>query len=211
MANERRLILYPLVHTKRESGAIIGNDDLAYAVANHIYHHTLSLGEDLSGFKIYADGMPNVNQSLVDLFLRENSYSPTTTIIKMLQHRGATLLGTEDPRILNNLYMLLSRVRQDVPDSAELFTQYRKSTVGPRDFSIAKRIDSSLQPGETGVLFIGMDHKVENYLNRNIKIILPGDIFAGLPEHLLATNAGYTYAREYVLKGAHLRERPGTT
>ena len=40
-----------------------------------------------------------------------------------------------------------------------------------RDRFMAERIDRTLQPGEIGILFIGMLHSVQRYLARDITVI----------------------------------------
>ena len=38
---------------------------------------------------------------------------------------------------------------------------------------MAQRINDTLKDGETGILFLGMLHSLERYLNPDIKVIYP--------------------------------------
>ena len=42
-----------------------------------------------------------------------------------------------------------------------------------RDQFIAQRINDTLKPGETGILFLGMLHALERYLQPDMKVIHP--------------------------------------
>jgi hypothetical protein len=42
-----------------------------------------------------------------------------------------------------------------------------------RDQFIARRINDTLKAGETGILFLGLLHAVERYLDRDIRVIRP--------------------------------------
>jgi pheromone shutdown protein TraB len=42
-----------------------------------------------------------------------------------------------------------------------------------RDQFMAQRIHETLKSGETGILFLGMLHSLERYLNPDVKVIYP--------------------------------------
>jgi hypothetical protein len=86
---------------------------------------------------------------------------------------GARLEGTEDPLLLCEEYRALRDggdppPREDAP-SPDLCRQIGMSK--KRASFIARRIDETLQPGETGVLFIGAHHGMEALLPDDVELL----------------------------------------
>ena len=87
--------------------------------------------------------------------------------------RGATLMGTESAPLLvaeyQRIQRLIAAARQGAGDEVglELRTEGER-LLRERDAFIARRIDETLGAGETGVLLVGMLHRVDE--------LLPGDV-----------------------------------
>jgi hypothetical protein len=86
-------------------------------------------------------------------------------------------MGTESSDLLVQEYRLASQSfigRQ--PRAAGIQAQRRalsQTLLAQRDQFIARRINETLKPGETGILFVGMLHSLERYLDRDIKVLYP--------------------------------------
>jgi hypothetical protein len=89
--------------------------------------------------------------------------------------RGATLAGTEAPDLLLEEYNLAqqcllvkdsSGISKQGPHGAERSSQL----LDRRDRYIAARINQTLQPGETGLVFLGMLHSLEGRLAPDIQL-----------------------------------------
>jgi hypothetical protein len=85
---------------------------------------------------------------------------------------GAKLEGTEDPKLLLEEYAYLKNASADLdkPEVKRRYQRLAKSILQKRDSYIAQRIDKTLREGETGLLFIGITHRVNEKLPKDIKI-----------------------------------------
>ena len=77
-------------------------------------------------------------------------------------------MGTEDPALLIKEYQLIKNAA--TRKGAEKGTDGRSNYLAERDVFIANRIDTTLKDGETGILFLGMLHKVDEKLPSDIVI-----------------------------------------
>ena len=94
-------------------------------------------------------------------------------IIAELAKEGATIMGTESGELLIEEYQ---RVKQLLAQSgaaakAGPTVEEGAALIEKRDRFMAQRIARTLQPGEIGILFIGMLHAVERYLAKDIRVI----------------------------------------
>lgn len=126
-----------------------------------------------AGLRIYQDGLPVCGREKDIVADLARSGSRNHQLLLWLQERGAVLMGTESAGLLVEEYELAQaallakpagRLRSDAPGRALL---------EKRDRFIAARINETLQPGETGALFIGMLHSVAPYLEKNLRIVYP--------------------------------------
>ena len=86
-----------------------------------------------------------------------------------LMERGAILMGTEDPALMvaeyRRIQKLLHAAERHAPDSiVETLRQEGDAILRGRDAFIAHRIDTTLQEGEMGILFLGLLHRVDELL-----------------------------------------------
>jgi hypothetical protein len=137
---------------------------------------TFPLAYDLA--RIYQDGLPICGKELEIVTELAKKGSPNHQILVRLMEKGATVMGTESSELLIEEYHLIKRILEtgDVKDAIAIEARQKAASdllLKKRDEFIAARIDQTLQPGETGILFLGMLH--------NIAGLLPGDILVNYP------------------------------
>jgi len=130
------------------------------------------LNLDYTRTRLYQDGLPvcGKEMDLVEELVKMGS--PNHEILLELIHLGAKLEGTEDPKLLLEEYHFLKNGIAD-PENQQMRRRYQQSAnkiLQKRDFYIAQRIDETLREGETGLLFIGITHRVDNKLSKDIGI-----------------------------------------
>jgi len=138
--------------------------------------HTLPLAYDHA--RIYQDGLPICGKELDIVTELAKKGSPNHQILVRLMEKGATVMGTESAELLIEEYHLIKRILEtgDVKDAIAIESRQKAASdllLKKRDEFIAARIDQTLQPGETGILFLGMLH--------NVAGLLPGDIHVHYP------------------------------
>lgn len=175
----RRLLIVPIVHTLGELGSE-GQRNRADFVARHgdlrwaereakIEHYWLTVRDALLalpiGFdqvKVYQDSLPDgpgTDRLVEDM---ASHGSPNHRLLKLLEARGATIMGTE-------LLSLLLEEYQAVKESRASPELLRRS-LDLRDRYVANRINRTLADGEIGILFIGAAHDVARFCDQTIKV-----------------------------------------
>ena len=127
---------------------------------------------DYQNTRLYQDGLPvcgkemDLVQELVKMGSRNHQ------ILMELIQLGAKLEGTEDPKLLLEEYAYLKNASADLdkPEVKRRYQRLAKSILQKRDSYIAQRIDKTLREGETGLLFIGITHRVNEKLPKDIEI-----------------------------------------
>jgi len=128
------------------------------------------LNLDYSRTRLYQDGLPicGKEMDLVEELVKMGS--PNHQILMELIHLGARLEGTEDPKLLLEEYHFLKNGIVD-PKNQQTRRRYQQSAnkiLQKRDSYIAHRINETLRGGETGLLFIGIAHRVDKKLSKDI-------------------------------------------
>lgn len=130
---------------------------------------------DPSRLRIYQDGIPICGRELE--IVREVSRlgSKNHQIVLELIEKGAHLEGTEDPKLLVEEYRFVKELTgmsdpEKKKQAIEQARPLRARLLIKRDRFISKRIQETLQPGETGLLFTGIEHRVDKYLPKGFKI-----------------------------------------
>lgn len=125
--------------------------------------------------KIYQDGLPvcGKEREIVEDLARQGS--PNHRLLYLMMRRGATVVGTEDAKLLLEEYSYLKRIAETKThrEKERLRLEYEKkapSLLKKRDNKIAERILSTLKEGETGILFIGLLHHVDEFLTSKLDI-----------------------------------------
>jgi len=137
--------------------------------------------------RLYQDGLPLCGKEVEIVKELAEAGSRNHGLLLRLIEMGAKIMGTESSELLVEEYQLIKQVMMKRPlsdstdsikrgDAASMKTP-RKSLsdklLRKRDQFIANRINETLGPGETGILFLGMLHAVENLLDRDIRVIYP--------------------------------------
>ena len=202
----RLLYHVPIIHTEADLGGLAGavraasgHDPHARARAaaavddlwRRIERWAETLGPALHGVRLYQDGLPVCGkeaQIVEDLATRG---SVNHRLLRRLAARGATIMGTEDPRLLVREYELLRAAlgvatgaasgagqspgasdpaRERTSDTDARRDAASRELLAERDRFIARRIDETLRPGERGVLFIGALHRAREFLPADIRV-----------------------------------------
>lgn len=132
---------------------------------------------EVNDFKIYQDGMvadAEVGQKIVEEGVK--SGSKNYEIIDDLLKKGAVLVKTEDFALVKEERDRIVKITQAATTTQKLiaYLKYKLAKnrlLKKRDNYIAKRIDETLDYGETGILFLGAYHDIIPKLAKNIQVI----------------------------------------
>ena len=87
-----------------------------------------------------------------------------------LMARGCQLTGTESPALLLEEYHLARASLQREPRAGVVGADTASSLLERADRFIADQIDRTLEPGWTGLLFLGMLHAVDRFLPADVQL-----------------------------------------
>ena len=189
----RRLIWVPIIHTPEDLGSALEAVRRHYIrkVGKRKWDEHLRTVEDLwrviqeriealhldyDKVHLYQDGLPvcGHEEAIVSDLAAKGSLNHR--ILVDLMARGATLSGTESPELLIREYTLARQLLDSLGTSARantIATQQKrgKDVLHQRDAFIAERIGQTLQPGETGLVFLGMLHSLKGRLPADIQLV----------------------------------------
>ena len=189
----RRLIWIPIVHTEADLGNMaesvrnlyvrkMGRAKWAKHVADidrlwrEIRARIKGVHLDYSRVRLYQDGLPNCGHEEQIVRDLARAGSQNHQLLADLLERGATIMGTESPELLLEEYNLAREAlvasgggqpRKPSPRQSQI----SKTVLERRDRYIAERVAQTLQPGETGLAFLGVLHSLAGRLPRDIEII----------------------------------------
>jgi CheY-like chemotaxis protein len=183
---QRRLIYVPILHTVSDMGTLAGSMRETYVkkfgekkwvehveaidrMWEGIKERIQQLNLPYQGVRIYQDGIPlcgKEREIVEDLAKRQ---SPNHLLLRWLMHQGATLVGTEDPALLvreYNHYKKITSAKNHLERERLIhrFEGEEAVLLRKRDQYIRKRILATLKPGETGILFMGLLHRVDELM-----------------------------------------------
>ena len=189
----RQLIHVPIIHSPADMGSLGESLEAAYVerfgrrhwaeqvalVAEFWKSVKVALGElDLNYdyVDLYQDGLPVCGKELQIVTEAAAQGSENHQLLLDMIARGAALVGTEDPRLLleeyHNVKNALAGKSPDDRSGKHIDRQTgAQELLAKRDAYIGRRIGETLQPGRTGILFMGMAHKIESYLSQDIVAI----------------------------------------
>ncbi|MBI5025128.1 MAG: hypothetical protein HZC12_00045 [Nitrospirae bacterium] len=187
----RTLLYVPVIHTSADLGSIAkeitkrGIADLGEEVWEEhkstvegfwdaISHYFESV--DVSGMKIYQDGMVvggEMGRKIVEEIATTGSRNHE--LVLSLLKRGAVLVKTEVFKLVKKERDRLLAITQAKSITRKIIAFIRYKVVksmllNKRDNYIAKRIDETLNHGETGIIFIGAYHNIKKRLPKDIQI-----------------------------------------
>lgn len=211
--SERQAYIYPLIHAGREiSYNSAPTDPLSFAVHNGIYHHVSNFGDDLSHVKLYIDGVaryPKASKGEQEVFddINNTPHSPLRTIARVLRNRGATIVPVEDPALIDDM-MYLSVQAEFVPlfsSEAELSDQ-ASIVIRKRDMAMGRVVNQDLQPSEIGLIFIGLGHAIEDYLE-NMSVTIPDEMLTVFDRQHLRDRFARAFVKKVFRKQEKLKYR----
>jgi hypothetical protein len=188
----RRLIWIPIVHSQTDLGSLGDCIRKLYVrrMGQHQWDRHIKTVDDawtairkaiesmdlaFDSVKVYQDGLPNSGQELQIARDLAETGSQNHQIVLDLVKKGATLVGTESPELLTEEYNLVQQtlVRLTSGTRTGLTRRQRELSallLNKRDRYIAARVNETLQPGETGLMFLGMLHAVHRYLPPDVQV-----------------------------------------
>jgi hypothetical protein len=191
MAFPRDLVLIPIVHTAEDLGGLAAAAEQARPtltakqrfaeVVGAFWRQVEQVADALpvsaNGWRVYQDGLPICahEQDIVDDLAAGGSRNHR--LVKRLVEKGAVLMGTESAELLVEEYQLQKHLLEQCSGMTEAEGEDARllaaAILVQRDRFIAERIDRTLAPGETGILFLGLVHDLEPHLPADIGIMRP--------------------------------------
>ena len=182
----RVLIRFPIIHGNEDMGKLDKAVSKTRTVEDSLKHQAVvkyfwttienainGFGLDFSKVKIYQDSLPICGKESAIVDGTANTGSPNYLLLQALRNKGATIMGTESPELLLEEYSLMKRIYQPNPSQAPPSQEFAQSLLDQRDEFIAHRIDKTLFDGEMGLLFLGLNHRIEGRLPTDITLIQP--------------------------------------
>ena len=185
----RKLIYVPIVHSEVDFGSLTHNLRKRYidrfglsvwrqrvkgvdALWQEIRTKVIALEIDFHKIKVYQDGLPVCGRELEIVQDLARQGSKNHQLLVELAERGATIMGTEDAQLLVEEYL---RLRDGLDGDSETGDRVTpgEDLLHRRDLYVAKRIRETLRDGETGILFIGLLHEVDEKLCQDMEISYP--------------------------------------
>lgn len=169
----RKLYKFEIIHSKEDMGnlAVRDQDELIddrtrkqwYFIKEYID----SLKLDFSKVKVYQDGLPKGNASKT----LKKVQSPNYDFLRELKKNGAKIIGTENPTLLGEEFNFIKEIKDASDKEAkqkafEVYLQRLPSLLEERDAYMAQRVLETLKEGETGIMFVGLAHKIGDQLQR---------------------------------------------
>jgi hypothetical protein len=182
----RKLILIPIIHTSVDLGSLSESvkahylkrfgpsvwnqrEEIVTKLWNDIQAKINVLDIDYKKVRIYQDGLPECGFEQEIVLELAKAGSSNHQLVLSLIDKGATLMGTEDPQLLIQEYQM----QQHAKDEFYLHQHQIDETtrlLEARDLFIVKKIDETLQPGETGLLFLGASHRLDMLNSIDIRV-----------------------------------------
>ena len=190
----RTLIYFPIVHTPADMGALqesVARATLEKAGRAGLARKTAAIDQIWTEFeaaidaltlsfdrvRLYQDGLPVCGREAEIVTELARSGSRNHQLLLRLMAQGAVLMGTESGDLLVQEYQSARQSLTTRPPRAAGVAAPRRALsealLQRRDQFMAQRINETLKSGETGILFLGMLHSLERYLNPDVKVIYP--------------------------------------
>lgn len=175
MGTERSLIYVPVLHSPGDMGSLasIIPRPADYGVQVGRYWDAVdadfrAMRRPWQEVRVYQDGLPDTRADIVARIVADVD-SPNYRLLRRLASQGATVVGTEDPVLLQEEYELL---KASVTDEAarQAYAARAAGLLESRDRYIATRIGDTLPSAGRGVLFIGLQHEVARILPPDIQV-----------------------------------------
>ena len=192
MPNGRKLIYIPILHTQHDMGSLAEGvrETTVKKVGKKLWqHHVRAIDEMWGGIRqrivrmnlsfnhvyLYQDGLPLCGKEKPIVTELANQGSPNHRILEWMINHGATLVGTENPKLLIQEYNFIKQILS-APNNKQKeawVKQYEKAApklMNERDRFISDQINKTLPMGGVGFLFIGLLHRVDELLAMDIRV-----------------------------------------
>lgn len=180
---KRRLIIIPIAHTAADLGTLAPRprtvaqrieferkQNIIKAAWQEIEQNLFGWRTDFSGVSVYQDGLPIDDGREIELIEKVAAGgSLNFALLLKLRKRDAKIVGTESPELLQAELELQKKIA-NAADAKKPVVETNR-ILRARDEFIAQRIDETLPVGASGILFIGLLHRVEDYLPENIEVL----------------------------------------
>jgi hypothetical protein len=125
--------------------------------------------------RLYQDGLPVCGREREIVRDLAAQGGRNHQLLAELMERGAALMGTEDPELMladyRRIQRLVQAAQEHEPDSAvQGLKREGEEILRARDAFIARRIEATLEEGETGILFLGLLHRVDELLDGKFEV-----------------------------------------
>lgn len=192
MKNERKIVYVPILHTSADMGSLAESMQKTYTKKfgkQKWSEHVRAIDKMWEGIekriralklpfkrtKIYQDGLPVCGKEKEIIRELAQKGSRNHKLVLWLMSQGAMMMGTEDPELLIREYNHHKRIMEaKTNDERERFVHKFAEEAGEllkkRDQKIRDRIVETLQQGETGILFLGLLHHVDELLPPDMKV-----------------------------------------
>jgi hypothetical protein len=188
-APERTLAYIPIVHTQADMGELSEHVKRAslrkigrigwkrkVTLIDKFWTEIEKAIEELSlpwdRVRIYQDGLPVSGKEVEIVTDLAKTGSRNHALLLHMIEQGATITGTESLELLLEEYELAKKSLEADPSKSPKRSE-SATILLKRDEFIARRINETLQPGEVGVVFLGMLHSLEPWLDKDIRLIYP--------------------------------------
>jgi hypothetical protein len=194
-SGERTLLYIPIIHTQADMGALreriqrlqvkrLGrqgwerNVNFVNKLWSQIEQAIESLALPYERVRLYQDGLPVCGREVEIVSELAQAGSRNHRLLLHLCERGATIMGTESSELLVEEYQLLKDALTSGKSELAMRGEARRKTLRDsllkrRDQFIAGRVNGTLQPGETGLIFLGMLHCLDPWLDKDIQVVYP--------------------------------------
>ncbi len=188
----RKLIYFPIVHSQTDMGELGESVQRAsikklgrmawkrkqYLIDKYWTEIETKIGQlnlTLDKVRIFQDGLPVFGKKAEIVTELAEKGSRNHRLILSLMKKGACIVGTESGELLLEEYEFEKRKLESFNPSKNQPSDKAMSVdlIKRRDEFIARRINETLRGGETGILFLGLLHSVEPFLDKDIEVIYP--------------------------------------
>jgi len=185
---QRTLIYYPIIHSPEDLGQlkeVVRRESLRQSGPESAERKSLAINQmwrdieqsllDMSlsykTVRLYQDGLAMCGKEKEIVQDMVNQGSSNYQLLSKLMGKGATIMGTESPALLLREYEAVKRQMTDYDNVSDSLSDQK--LLGQRDQYVADRIGQTLNTDETGIIFLGILHNIEKYLNPDIELIYP--------------------------------------
>jgi hypothetical protein len=186
----RRLLHVPIIHTQADMGAL--GEVFKRALVSRLGEQWWQLNVDLVDqrwtaidqllaclnlryelVRIYQDGLAICGHELRIVRELARAGSRNHHLLLRLHQRGATIMGTESAQLLVEEYELARQLMANAQSQTQLDAAQQslaRALLKRRDEFIAARINATLKPRETGIVFLGLLHSLSGQLAPDIEV-----------------------------------------